>query len=141
MTATTPPTATSTAITTPTPTPTPTPTDGARDFDFLIGHWQVSNRRLSKHFQGSQEWETFQATQQARLLPGGIGNYDDFLPVGWRPGFVGMSLRVFNPQTQRFEQSRAFPAGLTFMESYGISVVEKYSENEVPWLFRNMRGA
>nr|WP_316642227.1 LysE family translocator [uncultured Roseateles sp.] len=74
--------------------------DASHDFDFLIGKWDISNRRLLKQLQGSNEWETFKATNHAHLLPGGIGNYDEFVPVGWRPGFVGMSLRVFNPQTQ-----------------------------------------
>jgi len=81
--------------------PAATPhTDASRDFDFLIGRWEVSNRRLPRPLQGSTEWETFKATNHAHLLPGGIGNYDEFVPVGWRPGFVGMSLRAFNPQTQ-----------------------------------------
>ena len=72
---------------------------GARDFDFLMGHWHVENRRLPKALSGSDEWETFAATQHAQKLPADIGNYDDFVPQGWRPGFVGMSLRVFNPTT------------------------------------------
>ncbi len=37
------------------------------------------------------------STQSA--TPAGIGNFDEFLPEGWRPGFVGMSLRIFNPTT------------------------------------------
>lgn len=94
------------------PSSTPTPkaatmtssstahTDASHDFDFLIGKWDVSNRRLPKQLQGSHDWETFKATSHAHLLPGGIGNYDEFAPIGWRPGFVGMSLRAFNPQTQ-----------------------------------------
>lgn len=85
----------------PTMTPSSTPVaDASHDFDFLIGKWDISNRRLPKPLQGSNEWETFKATNHAHLLPGGIGNYDEFVPVGWRPGFVGMSLRAFNPQTQ-----------------------------------------
>lgn len=72
---------------------------GARDFDFLMGHWHVNNRRLPKALSGGDEWETFTATQHAQKLPANIGNFDDFVPQGWRPGFVGMSLRVFNPTT------------------------------------------
>lgn len=72
---------------------------GARDFDFLMGHWHVDNRRLPKALSGSDEWETFTATQHAQKLPADIGNYDDFVPQGWRPGFVGLSFRVFNPTT------------------------------------------
>jgi hypothetical protein len=76
--------------------------DPARDFDFLIGRWRIHNQRLVKRLQGSTEWETFAATSHAQPLPGGIGNYDDFTPVTWRPGFVGMSLRLFNLATQQW---------------------------------------
>lgn len=74
--------------------------DPSHDFDFIFGRWHIHNQRLVKRLQGSTEWETFEATSQAQPLPGGIGNYDDFTPVTWRPGFVGMSLRVFNPATR-----------------------------------------
>jgi len=74
--------------------------NGIHDFDFLHGHWQVRNHRLLKRLQGCVEWETFAATNHAHALPAGIGNYDEFRPSGdWRPGFVGMSLRVYNPTT------------------------------------------
>lgn len=73
---------------------------GINDFDFLLGHWDVDNCRLTRRLQDSQEWETFSATQCNQALPGGIGNYDDFIAASWRPDFVGLSLRLFNPQTQ-----------------------------------------
>lgn len=69
------------------------------DFDFLLGHWEVDNRRLRTRLQGSHDWEAFSARSHNQALPAGIGNYDDFIPAGWREGFVGMSLRIFNPQT------------------------------------------
>lgn len=74
--------------------------DGRRDFDFFIGQWRVANQRLRRRLQDCNDWECFEATQHMRLLPGGIGNYDDFLAENWRPGFTGMSLRLFNPQTR-----------------------------------------
>lgn len=73
--------------------------NGARDFDFLLGSWRVQNRRLVKRLQGCTEWESFAATQHNLALPGNIGNFDDFIAESWRPGFVGLSLRLFNPQT------------------------------------------
>ncbi len=73
--------------------------DPSRDFDFILGRWHIHNRRLVKRLQDSTDWETFEATSHSHLLPGGIGNYDDFTPVNWRPGFVGMSLRIFDPAT------------------------------------------
>ncbi len=69
------------------------------DFDFLRGHWNVENRRLQKRLQGNDDWDVFSATSHNQGLPAGIGNYDDFIPDTWRNGFVGMTLRVFNPET------------------------------------------
>ena len=74
----------------------------AHDFDFLMGPWRIRNTRLVQRLAGCTDWESFDATGNARPLPGGIGNYDDFLPTTWKPGFVGMSLRVFSPASQRW---------------------------------------
>lgn len=74
--------------------------DGNRHaFDFLLGDRRVINRRLTRRLQGCDEWEVFEAWQTNLALPGGIGNYDDFVADAWRPGYVGLSLRLFNPQT------------------------------------------
>lgn len=73
---------------------------GIDDFNFLLGHWHVENKRLVKRLQGCDEWEHFPATQHNQALPGRIGNIDDFVAESWRPGFVGVSLRLFNPVTQ-----------------------------------------
>lgn len=75
--------------------------EGSHDFDFQTGRWHIRNERLVKRLQGCTEWETFEATQQARLLPGGLGNMDDFTTDHW-PGFVGMSLRLYNPRTRQW---------------------------------------
>lgn len=93
-----------TSATTPTLSPTARHTGcaGARDFDFLMGPWNIRNTRLVQRLAGCSEWETFEATGHARPLPGGIGNYDDFVPTAWKPGYVGMSLRVFSPASRRW---------------------------------------
>jgi hypothetical protein len=36
------------------------------------------------------------------LVLGGLGNIDDFTPKNWKPGFIGLSLRIFNPKTQQW---------------------------------------
>ncbi len=66
------------------------------DFDFWIGRWSVRNERLKGRLCGSTEWETFPAACEARFLPGGLGNIDSFDAGGWRPGFVGMTVRLFD---------------------------------------------
>ena len=81
---------------------THTSLNSSHDFDFVVGRWRIENKRLVKRLAGSTDWEIFEATAHARLLPGGIGNYDDFMAEKWRPRFVGMSFRVFSPITQKW---------------------------------------
>jgi hypothetical protein len=69
------------------------------DFDFLVGTWTTRQRRLKKRLQACDEWETFDATATMRPLPGGVANFDTLVAESWRPGWVGMSFRVFNPMT------------------------------------------
>ncbi len=81
-------------------TPAQTP-DGARDFDFWYGRWSVANRRLKARLCGCTEWEEFEAVSCCRPLLSGFGNEDDFRS-DHRPGFVGMTLRLFNPTTRQW---------------------------------------
>ncbi|NOT34493.1 MAG: hypothetical protein HOP12_10020 [Candidatus Eisenbacteria bacterium] len=74
----------------------------AHDFDFWPGRWRGANRKLLKLFVGCDEWERFDATIEVAAFPGGIGNYDVFLAEQWRPGFVGLSFRVYDPVADRW---------------------------------------
>ncbi len=72
-------------------------------FDFLHGDWTVQNRRQSDYTNPDSPWESFSASNLVQALPAGIGNYDEYRPQGdWRPGFVAMTLRVFDPVTARW---------------------------------------
>jgi hypothetical protein len=73
-----------------------------RDFDFWIGRWRVRNERLKSRLTGSAEWETFDAVAEARQLPGDLGNIDHFVADAWRPGFVGMTVRLFDRAARRW---------------------------------------
>jgi hypothetical protein len=73
----------------------------ARDFDFLIGSWNVRNRRLRRRLVESEEWEEFDATVVARRLLNGLGNEDEFR-TAYDGGFVGMSFRFFDPERRRW---------------------------------------
>jgi hypothetical protein len=75
--------------------------DGARDFDFLIGSWQVHNRRLRQRLQSSTEWDEFPASNVARQLLGGVGNEDEFR-TAHDGGFIGMTFRFFNRATRQW---------------------------------------
>jgi hypothetical protein len=48
-----------------------------RGFDFLIGKSPVHHQRRKVRLSGSQEWERFEGTTQARKIMGGQGIMDD----------------------------------------------------------------
>ena len=70
------------------------------DFDFLLGHWQVHNRRLQQRHVGGTTWSEFPATSQAWVMLDGAASVDEMrFPT---QGFSGMTLRTLNPVTQRW---------------------------------------
>ena len=73
----------------------------ASDFDFFMGSWTVRNRYLGDRLRGSDHWEEFEATSEARPLPGVLGNEDEFRTEALG-GFVGMSFRFFDPEAERW---------------------------------------
>jgi hypothetical protein len=74
---------------------------GKADFDFLAGTWKVHNRYLRERLSGCTDWDEFEATSVARLLPGVLGNEDEFRTDA-QGGFVGMSFRFFDPAAERW---------------------------------------
>jgi hypothetical protein len=67
----------------------------ARDFDFLVGSWDIRQRRLRKLLAGCDDWDEFVATARCWPLFGGAA-YVDEMSVPER-GFSGMSVRLFDP--------------------------------------------
>ena len=65
------------------------------DFDFLVGRWQVRNRRLRERLAGNDQWEEFDARVECRPVLGGLGNCETF-ETTWRDGYRGMALRLFD---------------------------------------------
>lgn len=47
------------------------------DFDFFMGSWSVSHRRLKERLVGCTAWESFPGTCIAHKTLGGFGNVDD----------------------------------------------------------------
>ena len=58
------------------PNMTKTEQDGRSDFDFLLGRWQIHNRRLRERLKGSDSWEEFEAT--ATNKPGAKARFEQF---------------------------------------------------------------
>lgn len=78
----------------------------SHDFDFLLGRWVVRNRRLVERLAGADEWDEFEARAAVRALPAGLGNEDVFC-TDYGGGFVGMSFRFFDPDTEQWSIYRA----------------------------------
>jgi hypothetical protein len=71
-----------------------------RDFDFLVGHWQVHNRRLRKRLVGSNDWYEFDATMQAHVLLDGCVSVDEIhFPS---EGFGGCTVRTLDRESRQW---------------------------------------
>jgi hypothetical protein len=66
------------------------------DFDFFIGHWTVSAKRLRHRLTGDQTWETVTGTTRVRPILHGAGNVDE--DEFQLPGqiYIGGMLRLFD---------------------------------------------
>lgn len=73
----------------------------AHGFDFLMGAWTVQNRFLARRLRHSHEWLQFASTDCERPLRTGTGNLEYYLTGHW-PNFVGMGLRLYDPQTRKW---------------------------------------
>ncbi len=83
---------------------------GPGAFDFLIGTWHVTNRRLREPLAGSSDWEEFPATATCRgtLFDGGANLDEIVFPT---KGFSGITLRLYD--TERDEWSLNWVNSLT----------------------------
>jgi hypothetical protein len=74
--------------------------DGARDFDFLIGHWHIAHRRLTKRLANCDDWAHFTGRSVVWPVLDGVGNVDDntlALPEGT---YRALSIRSYCAATQ-----------------------------------------
>ncbi|WKB54432.1 hypothetical protein [Eleftheria terrae] len=75
-------------------------TGQAGDFDFLVGRWTVTNRRLRERHVGSTEWFEFPASYQAWSHLGGIMSVDQMDCES--QGFAGCSVRTLDLARQQW---------------------------------------
>ncbi|MDI5976665.1 hypothetical protein [Amycolatopsis magusensis] len=70
------------------------------DFDFLLGSWNVANRRLRTVLSGAGDWVEFPGTSTSRSLFDGGGNTDEILfpTLGTR----GFTLRLFDVERRQW---------------------------------------
>ncbi len=76
--------------------------DGRADFDFEIGRWQVHHRRLTEWLKRATTWEEFEGISVARKVLGGLGLIDEISNQRVSGPFQGMTLHLFDPQTQQW---------------------------------------
>ncbi len=76
--------------------------DGQHDFDFEIGTWKTSVRRLVHPLTGSTTWTEMNGTTVVRKVWNGRGNLVELVANGPAGRFEGLSLRLYNPQTRQW---------------------------------------
>jgi len=76
--------------------------DGRTDFDFYIGKWKVHHRLLRKRLKGAQEWEEFEGVAVAQKVLDGLGHVDEITMERASGRVVGMTVRLFDPQSQQW---------------------------------------
>lgn len=69
--------------------------NAARDFDFMAGEWDVTNRQLKSRNVGSNDWETYPSHETCQLLMNGMVSVD----VATFPtrGIQGTTIRLYHP--------------------------------------------
>jgi hypothetical protein len=78
---------------------------GANDFDFLLGSWNIRNRRRTNPYSPNQDgvWEEFAASHTgAKYLEGKviIEQYEGTFPSGEKR--LGLTIRTFDQQKQQW---------------------------------------
>lgn len=75
-------------------------TGDVHDFDFIAGAWTLENRRLTRRWVGSTEWEEFPAVDCGAVYLGGVVNIDElhFPTKGWG----GVTFRTFDVEKRQW---------------------------------------
>lgn len=79
-----------------------TPVGSAHDFDFELGRWRTALRRRLKPLSGSDAWTEYSGTTVVRPVWSGRANLVELDVTGPKGRLQGLSLRLFEPQRQRW---------------------------------------
>ena len=74
--------------------------NGQHDFDFSIGTWETELSRLVNPLSGSNEWVEYKGTSVTRTVWDGRANLLELDVEGPTGRLVGLSLRLYNPQSR-----------------------------------------
>lgn len=70
------------------------------DFDFFVGTWHSTHRKLKKRLAGSDDWAEFTGETRCYRLFDGAANLDEMTCPAM--GFSGITLRLFDPETEHW---------------------------------------
>lgn len=76
--------------------------DGSHDFDGEIGSWKTHLKRLLHPLTGSKQWGEYEGTSVVRKVWDGRANLVELTVHGAEGTFVGLNLRLYNPQAHQW---------------------------------------
>jgi len=76
--------------------------DGSRDFDFEIGRWKTSVKRLAKPLTGATTWISYEGTTTVRPIWNGRANLVELEADGPSGHFRGLNLRLYDPVAKQW---------------------------------------
>ncbi|HEX5124619.1 MAG TPA: hypothetical protein VFV97_15350 [Rhodanobacteraceae bacterium] len=76
--------------------------DGSHDFDFEIGRWNTSVKRLAKPLTGDTSWIAYQGTTTVRPIWNGRANLVELEADGPTGHFRGLNLRLYDPVAKQW---------------------------------------
>lgn len=76
--------------------------DGQNDFDFEIGTWKTSLKRLLKPLSGSTTWVEYEGTTVVKKVWGGRANLVELDVKGSAGRIEALSLRLYNPESRQW---------------------------------------
>ena len=89
------------------PIPGPVKHNAQHDFDFEFGSWKAHIRRLQHPLTGSKDWVEYDGSSIVRKVWGGRANLGELDVSGSAGRIEGLSLRLYNPQTDQWAVSWA----------------------------------
>ncbi len=73
------------------------------NFDFLVGKWNVLNRRLKDRMNDCDEWTEFTAEMETKPILNGLGIMDEMKSAHFGDNFIGLSIRILNPVSNEWK--------------------------------------
>jgi hypothetical protein len=84
------------------PSSTAAARDGSHDFDFEIGRWKTSVKRLAKPLTGDTSWIAYDGTTLVRPIWSGRANLVELEAEGPNGHFRGLNLRLYDPVARQW---------------------------------------